>query len=120
MAARLDICLQRNEDWDPVLLFIWPDTQEPIDLTGCTVAMQVRERLDGGGDAPIASATCTISDATAGKVDVLLLGSSGPLASYGNPIQTANLVHDMRVTDPDGVQVIVFSGTLILLRGVTQ
>ena len=119
MPERLDIELQRNEDWAPMLVFSWPDTGEPIDLTGCTIAMQVREKLDNDG-APLTSATCTISDAVGGQVNILLLGSAGPLASYGNPIHSANLYHDLRVTDSDGVQTIVFAGRLILQRGITQ
>jgi len=119
MPARMDICLQRNEDWAPTLVFIWPDDGKPIDLTGCTMAMHVRDKLTNTG-APIATGTCTITSAIDGTVQILLLGSSGPLASYGNPLHAANLYYDIRATDPDGIHVIVFAGKLILERGITH
>lgn len=120
MAERLDIELQRNEDWDATLIFEWPDTGTRIDLTGCSISMQVRERLDDTANAPIATGTCTITDAVHGTVDVVLIASSGPLHSYGPALQTVNLAHDIRITDTDSVERVVFSGRLILSRGVTQ
>jgi hypothetical protein len=116
MPARLDIYLQRNEDWSRSLYV--SAAGQPIDLTGMTVAMQVRDKL---AQTLVASATCELSDPTNGEITVTLKASEGSaLASYGNPIQTANLPYDIRITENDGFQTILFAGLVILARGETM
>lgn len=115
MPTRLDIPLQRNEDWSRTLYV--SANGAPIDLADMTVAMQVRDKLT---HSLVASAECEISDAANGEITVLLKSSEGSsLGSYGNAIQTANLPYDIRITESDGFQTVLFAGLIILSRGET-
>jgi hypothetical protein len=115
MGPRLDIALQRNEDWGRELALTSGD--EIIDLTGSSVALQIRDKLS---QALIASGTVEVVDPTNGAVQVLIRGSVPPLSTYGAQIQVANLHYDIRLTDPDGFQTILFGGVLVLYRGETR
>lgn len=117
MAARLDIALQRNEDWAKTLTLT--DTAgRPIDLTGCSVAMQVRDKLSQD---LISEAVIAVEDAVSGIITVTLQGSEGsPLGQYGASIQTANLHHDLRLIDSLGTPTVLFAGIVILSRGETR
>lgn len=117
MPARLDIALQRNEGWARSL-YLTDDAGAPIDLTGCTVAMQVRDKLS---QALIAQADVQVVDAANGEIAVELAGGEGsPLSQYGSPIQTVNLHYDLRLSDGSEAPVVLFAGTLILSRGETR
>jgi hypothetical protein len=121
MAAQLNICLQRNEDWSRTL-YLKADlggsgNYEPIDLTGMTIAMQVRDKIT---QALIAQADLEVNDAANGEVTVTLLASEGsPLSAYGSAIQNINLPYDLRITDGDGLHTVLFGGQIILSRGET-
>lgn len=117
MAAQIDIPLQRNEDW--VRRFPMKSGGEPIDMTGWTLAMQVRSRTDNG--ALIAAAEITTSELAQGAFTVTLRASEGtPLNSYGSPLQTENLPYDLRATDSAGTKITLFGGVVVLSRGVTH
>jgi ABC-type phosphonate transport system ATPase subunit len=116
MAERVDIYLQRNEDWGRSL-FVTDIDDNPIDLTGMTVGMQVRDKLT---QALVETATATIVDAPGGEVSVILRASPGSaLSAFGEPIQVANLHYDCRITDSDGFDTILFGGVVVLSRGET-
>lgn len=116
MPARLDIDLQRNEDWARAL-FLTDNDGSPIDLTGMTVAMQVRDKLS---QSLIETAEITVVDADGGEIGVVLRASEGStLSKYGSPIRTANLHYDIRLTDADGLSVVLFGGLVVLSRGET-
>lgn len=117
MAERVDIYLQRNEDWGRSLL-VCDHEGEPIDLTGMLVAMQVRQKLD---QQLVATAEVAITDAPGGEVQVVLRASEGSqLSAYGAAIQVANLHYDCRLTDVDGFDTILFGGVVVLSRGETK
>lgn len=117
MAARLDIALQRNEGWARTLL-IRDDDDKPIDLTGMTLAMQVRDKLN---QTLVEEARVTIADAVNGEALVELRGGQGSLlGNYGDPIQTVNLHHDLLLTDESGQSIVLWSGIIILSRGETR
>lgn len=116
MPAHLDIFLQRNEDWSRTLT-ITDDVDAPIDLTGMTVAMQVRDKL---AQALVAQAAVEITDAENGEVELTLLGHEGtPLSEYGVSIQVANLPYDILLTDSDGYSTALIAGNVVLSRGET-
>jgi len=121
MACQLNIAVQRNEDyaqgWN-----ITDDADLPIDLTGMGIALQVRDRLSNG--TLIATAEIDVTDAEAGQFDVILRcldenGAPTPLGAYGNPIQPAELPYDLRITDADGVHLVLATGLVLLSRGKT-
>lgn len=117
MPARLDIALQRNEDWARTLTLT--DTKgAPIDLTGCTLAMQVRDKLT---QVLIATGAIEIVHAPTGLIGVTLRASEGtPLGRYGSGIQVANLHYDLRMIDSGGTKVALLAGIIILSRGETR
>lgn len=117
MPAALNITLQRNEDYAATWAFRDGDDQ-PIDLSGMTIALQVRDKLT---QMLIAEAGIDVTDAQQGEATIILRASEGsPLSAYGAAIQTANLHYDLRLTDTDGVHLIVVAGLLILTRGETR
>lgn len=117
MPARLDIALQRNEDWSRTLT-IRDNAREPIDLTGCTLAMQVREKLS---QRLVETAQIDVIDPVAGLIGVTLRASEGtPLGNFGSGIQVANLNYDMRLIDNGGSKVPLLAGLVILSRGETR
>jgi hypothetical protein len=113
MAAHLDITLRRNADWPRIIKL--RSGGEPIDITGMTVAMQVRTKLD---QALVAKADIEIIDPANGTFQVTLRGSS--FDGYGSPIQTVNLPYDLRLTDSDGISIDLVAGLVILTRGETH
>jgi len=116
MAERVDIYLQRNEDWGRSLALT--SGGAPIDLTGCTVALQVRDKLN---QFLVADAEVDIFDPANGYVNLILKASEGSsLSNFGAPIQTANLHYDCRITDADGFDTILFGGIVVLSRGETR
>lgn len=116
MPACMDIALRRNEAFYRTIV-IADDTGAPIDLTGVTIAMQVRDKVT---QALIATADIEISDAENGEITVTLDASAGSdLNGYGNPIQTTQLSYDLRMTDTDGIPVDLIAGLVILSRGET-
>jgi hypothetical protein len=117
MPTRLDIALQRNENWARTVSIV-DDQDIALDLTGCVLAKQVRDKL---AQSLITSASIAVLDPTSREVQMTLRASEGSaLAAYGNAIQPAILPFDCRLTDPDGVSVVLFTGNIILSRGETS
>jgi hypothetical protein len=117
MPARLDIAMQRNEDWARVMQI--SDEEGPVDVTGWTFEMQVRERTNNDG-APIETATIEITDPENGEISIVLPGHSGQLASYGNQLQTVRRPVDLVAIEPDGFRTTLSAGYVILSRGVSH
>lgn len=118
MAARLDILLQRNEDWARSWL-VRDGTGQPVDLTGFTVEMQAKRRLDNA--ATVASGVCTVGNPGGGQFTTILRASEGHvLSTFGNALQVSNLPYDIRLVDSDGYKTVLVSGVIILTRGVTR
>lgn len=116
MPARLDIALQRNEDWARTLTLT--AAGKAIDLSGMSFGMQVRDKLS---QTLIAEASITVEAPQAGIVSVLLRGSEGsPLSRYGQQIQDAQLFYDFRMTDEFGTNIVLFGGYVLLSRGETR
>lgn len=118
MPARLDIAMQRNEDFARAFT-VTDDAGEPIDLTGYTIRLQIKDRLDN--TTVIQSAVVTITGASEGMFDVVIDGGTGSaLASYGDPLLSYELPYDLIATDDAGRATALIAGYLILSRGVTS
>lgn len=115
MAASLDIEVPRNGDYFAGWTLRDQNTGEPLDVTGWTLAMQVRH-VAGQGSV-VASAQFSGRIDHAGYFDVLLLGSDFAAVPGGSEI--VRLAYDFRATDADGVRVIETRGQIILIPGVT-
>lgn len=119
MAAQMNISVQRNEDWARLWSVKNPKTGQPFNISGWSIAMQVKSKLNNS--AVIASADCAIYDGPRGLFTTILKASEGtPLNAYGSPIQTENLPYDIRVTTGSGLKIALVSGVIILNRGTTQ
>lgn len=118
MPAVADIYVQRNEDWSR-LWHLTDEFNDPIDVTGCQITMQVKSRTDNA--AVIASGTINVLNATNGDVQLTLRASAGqPLSTFGSSLQTINLRYDVLLTYADGFHLPLVGGSVILSRGVTQ
>lgn len=101
------------------MLILRASDRSPRDLTGATALMQVKSRTDNA--TVIAAATIDMSDGASGRIGVTLTAAEGtPLYSYGSPLQTTNLVYDLRITWPSGLVTRAMAGTVILERGVSH
>jgi hypothetical protein len=117
MAFHLDIPLQRNEDYH-AMWQIADQANVPIDITGWTFRFQIRRPLS---NAQIVGVAHVVADDPAqGMVDVHIDGGPGStLASYGDPLQPANLPYDLVAIDPDGDRLALARGDVVLSRGVS-
>jgi hypothetical protein len=116
MPARLDIAVQRNEAFTATLV-IADDNGVPIDLTGQTLAMQVKTKASSS---LLQAATIDVTDAVAGEITVTLPATTGnPLHTYGDPLLTYELPYDLVLTDVDAVPTALLAGYVILSRGVS-
>jgi hypothetical protein len=111
MPVRLDIALQRNEDWSRILTI--SDAAGPVDITGWTFLMQVRPRLSQ--TLLITAAEIEIIDAPNGKISIFLAR-----LSTGDNLQTVQLPYDLIAIEPDEYQTAFLTGYIILSRGVSH
>jgi len=111
---RLDLRVYRNADYHEG----WQlrDTNgAPLDLTGCTLDLRIR--AVAGQGAVIAAGVIDLSDPTHGIFTVTIDGTV--LASVAGQSEIVRLAYDLRLTYPDGIQVIPAAGQIILTPGVT-
>lgn len=85
---------------------------DPVNLTGCTFAGQIRRTKSSS--AIIASLTFTVTDAAAGEVTVSLDKSLTSL------LTASRYVWDATYTDADGIRLALWQGELIVEPWVTQ
>jgi hypothetical protein len=84
----------------------------PMDLTGCTVAAQVRDTPQAAQ--PAATITCTITDATNGIVSLSMAPAVTGALGQGTK------VWDMEVTFPSGKKFTYLKGTVTIEAEVTR
>lgn len=113
--VKRDLEIPRNADYFQEWRLLDPDGAEssPIDLTGCTLELDVR--AFAGEGVVIASATIDVVEATDGRFTVLIHGSD--FAATGEPSTAVSLAYDLRLTYPDGVQRIPIRGHVIATPG---
>lgn len=113
----MNIALQRNQDFIRAWSIVDQDGA-PVSIDQCTLAMQVKDRLNTA--VTIASAEIEITDATRGEFQTILRGSEGsPLSAYGDPLLTYNLPYDLRLSYADDLREVLVTGVVILSRGKT-
>jgi hypothetical protein len=117
MPARLDIAVQRNEAYTGTWT-ISDDDGVAIDLTGMTLAMQIRQ---GTTQTLVQAATIEVTDAAAGEITVTVDASSGTgLHTYGDALFTYELPYDLLLIDTDAVPTALVAGYVILSRGISS
>lgn len=104
------------------------DAVGPTDLTGWTLAMQVRLYGLAGGAALITLATVTtaiqglrIIEATGGQFEVRITDASlEALPAAGKAGASVTFKYDLLLTDPTGVESVYAAGDFIVQPGVTR
>lgn len=114
MPNDLDILVPRNgdyrQDWR-----LTDNEGEPIDLTGCSVQLDVR--YVAGQGSVLTSATVDLHDPVNGTFTLSILGDD--LADLPGPTEIVRLAYDLRVVDADGGIQVFPRGQVILVPGVT-
>lgn len=116
MPARLDIAMQRNEDF-ACTLEITDSAGDAIDLTGWALVLTVKERLEA--DEPLQTGEIEIIDAPTGLIGIGIQGPGAVLGSYGDPLLSYELPFDLIATDPEGTPTALLAGYVIISRGIT-
>ena len=115
-AAVLDLFQQWNEDYAAEYELIDDLTGTPLDLTGCTISMQVRRAPGVTGD-PLLSATCVIvGDPANGKWSETI-GRAVIKTATGGP-DTVSWAYDVLITDAAGLRKIWRRGAFVVAPGV--
>ena len=111
MATKLPT-VKNGDTWK--FSFVWSNNNTPIDLTGCTAKMQIRD-ANNALVAPIAPATNTITiTGSTGTVNIVFPAAttaSVPAGSYKS---------DLQITFPDGT---VQSSSTVIINveaGITE
>lgn len=89
---------------------------QPVDLTGCTARMQIREKIDS---------PTPLLELTTENGRIVLGGVTGEIAFSLDPVLTAALtwrsgVYDLEIVYPDGAVRRLFSGAVTVSREVTR
>jgi len=116
MPAEMDIEIQRNGDYLAGWQLTDDQTGDPLDITGWTLALEVRT-VAGIGGAAIASATFQNRVDAEGYFDILIEGAD--FSAVPNPMNIANLAYDFVATDDAGARIVEVRGHIILTPGVT-
>jgi hypothetical protein len=115
MPVVMDIEVPRNGDYSRTSQLV-DDTGAPIDLTGHSLELDVRN-FAGEGGPPIATATITIEPSHFGIFDELLHGAD--FSAVAGAFEKVRLAYDLKRTDPTGVITIERRGAVILMPGVS-
>ena len=88
------------------------DNTTPVDLTGSTLLMHVRETATGASLAfPV---TVALSDAPNGRFTI-----AATVAALGR-VPARTYLHDLIRIRPDGIREQVWAGTLTITQGITR
>jgi hypothetical protein len=104
------------------------DAVSPQDLTGWTLAMQVRLYGLAGGSSLITLATVTtavqglrIVEATAGQIEARITDATlEALPVSGKAGESVTFKYDLLLTDPTGLEQVYAEGDFIVYPGVTR
>jgi hypothetical protein len=111
-----NITLYRGDDWSQTVTFATGTTTSntPIDLTGCTIASQIRQSENNG--TVLNTIAITNRNDAAGSFTMSLSGAlTGVMDSTKFPA-----VYDVQVTSADGLVTTFMKGTVSLGLDVTK
>lgn len=131
--ANVPITVWRNADYAETWVIAESfdasgDAVNPVDLTGYTLALQVRLYGLAGGAALISLATVTtavqgirIVEATGGQIEIRITDATlETLPASGKAGAAVTFAYDLVLTDPTGLEQVYASGDFIVLPGVTR
>lgn len=113
IAGNYDITVYQGDTYD--MTFIWSDENEnPLDLTGYTSRLQVRESID---------ASTTMVSLSSGS-GITLGGAAGTIQVVISDTATAALtqsgVYDLEIESGSGVVTTILYGAFTLIKEVTR
>lgn len=121
--------LRADRHADLLVTFLFEDDGTPVDLSGCTIDVQIRNYADAPGAALVDLATVGssteegvfVSDAVNGEVALLVKRATHEAfpANY-DPAGPRRFAWDLRVTYPDGLSEIFLTGRYTLYAGVVR
>jgi hypothetical protein len=124
-SARLNICVQDNEDY--VRQFQFQSGDEPIDMTGWTIEMQVKDGFSGPALIDLVEGTPTANgsyisflDAEEGQIELFI--AEADIDALVIPVgeNRKTFRYDIRVTDLTPVSAVFLAGEFNVQRGVTS
>lgn len=115
--AYLPITVQWNEDYSAEYALTDAATGDALDLSGCTVTMELRSAAGVTG-AALASATISSSSLAEGVWGETI--SQATLEALAGDREVVRLAYDVLIVDPDGLKRIWRRGPFIIEPGVTQ
>lgn len=118
-AGKHNDVIERGATWKRTFFYKDP-VENPIDLTGCVVKMQLRQ--DPKDSSPVIyemstedeDGRLTITNASQGRIDVKI-----PAADT-EAFEWTSVVYDIRITHPNGDRQFLIEGTLCIDDMVTQ
>ena len=124
-AATLNICVRTNEDY--INQFEFRSADQPVDLTGWTIAMQIKGGLEAAALVSLTSTAPTFNqsritflDAELGQVEIFI--AQADLAALTIPAGQSKRVfqYDIRMTDTTPITAVFVAGEFSVQRGVTS
>lgn len=109
--ANYNIQIWRNDTWSQV--FLLTANEVPIDLTGSTVEIQVRQRPNSE------TALLTLTEAN-GAITVGGVDDNQITINYGVDIAAGSFVYDMTVLFPNGNEKTYIWGNFIVYEDITK
>ena len=109
--ANYNIQIWRNDTWSQV--FVLTANEVPIDLTGSTVEIQVRQRPNSE------TALLTLTEAN-GAITVGGVDDNQITINYGVDIAAGSFVYDMTVLFPNGNEKTYIWGNFIVYEDITK
>lgn len=113
-AKRLDLYIEQGADFE--IPIVYKEDDVAVDLTGCTVRSQFRERINSADP---------LIDLSTPDEGLVLDGPAGKITMTISAAQTASLkiykgVWDMLIIFPDGSLFRILQGAFEISRGVTR
>lgn len=117
----LDLDIKQGADFGPHVVTLTNPDGTPVNLTGATISAQIRQPANRGG-ALIATITCEMVDAVAGKFRFFIPGATTATMPTSNGANTAfgRFPWDMRMIDATARPLPLFYGTANVYDRVTQ
>lgn len=110
-AGKYNIIIEQGSTFEKIIT-LKDSAGVAINLTGCSVAAQVREKISSS--TALFSFTCAITDAVNGKIKISLTKSQTTELTF----KTA--IYDLELTYPSTITKRILEGSVVLSKEVTK
>lgn len=113
---KANLIIEQGADWQPVFQYLDEDGMTPIDLTGYSARMQIRQT---------AWDPTVLADMTTGNGKITISAPTGEVAIHLTAAETSALsfataVYDLEIVAPNGLVTRLAAGALALSLEVTR